>query len=172
MTSHFSELIRDGMKKVDLDRKALIQTMGYRNRNKGFRRIDAWLSGQEFPNRELIEKLSTVLKVDSKQIIEAIKLDIHEMKIKAKEKRKRNLNYRLTIRAIPGFYISREISGSLTIDEAIQEAMKYSKGKCRFTLNTTENKTYWCSATGKIESISDGGEPYMTVGGRPFRFNV
>lgn len=76
------------------------------------------------------------------------------------------------MRLIPAFYDTHTLPGSLSIDEALEQAHALAKGGCRFALNTPDNMTYWCKEDGDIEAISDGQEPYMSVGGQSFRLTV
>jgi len=170
MASHLSELIKNGMAQAGLDRDKLVRALGYRNQTKGLRRLDAWLAGDDLPDsKEQIERLAEALNVETRQIAAAIQADIEAMKSLANEERRRNPNYRVTIRAVPGFYLSHELPGTLPIEEALRQAQELGKGLLRFALNTPENKTYWCNAKGEVKSVTEGKEPFMSVGGKAFR---
>lgn len=170
MASHLSELIKNGMAQAGLDRKRLVRVLGYRNQNKGLGRLDAWLAGNDLPDgRDQIERLAVALNVETSLIATAIQTDIEAMKSLANAERRRNPNYRVTFRAVPGFYVTHELPGDLTLDEALRQAKNFFNGNVRFAVNTPDNTTYWCNREGEVESVTEGREPLMIVGGKPLR---
>ncbi len=171
MATLLSSLLRNAMITSRMDRKELVQAMGYSNLTKGLRRLDAWLSGDEMPTLEQVEVLSNTLHRSQTEILQAIAKDREAMKDAERQARRENPNYRVSIRAIPGVIATFELPGTMSIEQAIQIAKERAHGLCRFAVNTPENQTYWCSAEGRLEALTDGAEPTMRVGGKPFRFS-
>jgi len=72
--THLSQVISNAMKRKKMDRITLITKMGYRNQNKGLRRLDSMLSKGEF--QELfLKECAMVLALNFDEVFSAVNAD-------------------------------------------------------------------------------------------------
>lgn len=60
-----ADLIRKKMQEHKVNRSALVREMGYRNVNKGLRKLDQYLCNLESPGDEFVARLCSVLRIDA-----------------------------------------------------------------------------------------------------------
>jgi hypothetical protein len=168
MGSNLSTLLKLAMAKASLNRLQAVQKLGYINISKGLRRLDAWLSGCGVPSsKDQVMRIVAAFGLAEADIHTAMVQDAEDERRRRKELRGRDPDFHVTVRAIPGFYLTYRLPGSLSLDEALRQAHGLAGGRSKFTLNTTENKTYWCDDAGHI--YSEGGiEPCMSIKGKSF----
>ena len=80
-------------------------------------------------------------------------------------------NYRLVIRAIPGFHITKSLDGNLTIDEALAETYQIHP-KLKRCLITPDGVCYWIKENNKIDFVEEGEGPSMSIGGQKVSLTV
>jgi len=82
-------LIVAAMKETNINKSELVKAIGYQNINKGIRRLDACITGEEiYKNKKLLFNVGRVLEIDDQTLNEAIKKTSGEIKRK-KEKQER-----------------------------------------------------------------------------------
>lgn len=64
-------LLRD----LNIDRRTFVQRFGWKNRSRGFRRLDAWLAG-ELPNEDQLLRIVRLLDVERAVFAEALREDL------------------------------------------------------------------------------------------------
>ncbi len=60
-----ADLIGEKMQEHKVNRSALVRKMGYRNVNKGLRKLDQYLCNIESPGDEFVARLCSVLRIDA-----------------------------------------------------------------------------------------------------------
>ncbi len=85
----------------------------------------------------------------------------------------RTTKYYLTIRFMPAVYMTKELPGDVTPEEAMAATVKEAKSRgLRCCLSTSDNINYFIDAEGHLENTSTGPRPHMVVSGNSFRMAV
>lgn len=117
----------------------LASLVGYKNLNKGARKIEKAEKGGRLSN-ELMEKISSALGLDTDKIAEAVRKDKENFEAWLNEPVPREL----IIRLMAAFYLHHDIPEDIQSDE---EALEYAKtvalkyGKICLVMN--RRLTYW-----------------------------
>lgn len=96
-----AKLVSETMKKKDVSRIGLVQMLGYRNTNKGLRRIDALLQSGS-GNKELLAKIAEALGIEREKMTKAL-TETHELIRQQREAYERN-------RFKPHIYVQHSLS--------------------------------------------------------------
>ena len=144
-----------------------------RNVNKGMRYLMGWLRGEELPGDDQVARLAGAMDRPSAEIEDIVRRDTAAVINEARRQRAKDQRFYLTIRYMPGFYATEVLGEDLderaVLDTAATRAAEIQRRCC---LNTPSNRSYWLSAAGEIECVTEGGGPTMRVGGRAFRVLV
>ncbi|HIA01473.1 MAG TPA: hypothetical protein EYN66_06115 [Myxococcales bacterium] len=160
------------MKQGGIDRRNLPQLFGYRNTNKGLRRLDAWMAGSELPKGRQHELLAAFLSLSLLELDRLLQLDQQELGKRRRENRAQDPHYYLIVRLMAAFYQTQRLPAGTTRKQAISmtrnRAMEWNK-LC--ALNTPSNQTLWFDPKGKVYAISEKG-PSMRIGGQKVTSNL
>ena len=85
------KLIVAAMKENDIKKSELVKAIGYQNINKGMRKLDACITGEEIHKKFLVN-LARVLEIDDQTLNEAIKKTSGE--IKRKQEKQERLHFK------------------------------------------------------------------------------
>ena len=106
-----------GLRTVEVARRA-----GYRNTNKGIRRITDIESGSDmFPKPAVYRRLIAVLGIDEYDVLQAMAEDFDELD--------QPVPPRLIVRLIPSFYVQHPLPEGCTTEQAIAIAEQVSRDR-------------------------------------------
>lgn len=77
--------LRELMREHGLDRRTFVARFGWRNRSRGFRRLDAWLAGEP-PNEDHLLRVVAMLGVGRNVFAEALQEDLEAWRAWEKER--------------------------------------------------------------------------------------
>lgn len=77
---YFNEFLLNRLTELTISRHQLVTLFGYKNRNKSFRVIDAWLNGSKLPNTMQTKQLASVLQISHDQLQQRIDQQIEQIK--------------------------------------------------------------------------------------------
>lgn len=171
MAISLSDTIREHLKQPGQSRVALVKAMGYRNLNKGLRLLDGLVQRQRMPEGDQTERLARGLGLDNDRVQALARVDLALVDEEIRLARSQDPRYRLTMRIMAAVYCQEYLPGELPLADALERAAALALERHRCCcLNTPSSRSYWFSSEGALESVSDGGEPYMQVGGFRFLF--
>lgn len=154
------------MDEKDLSRKEFVREIGYRNDNKGLRRLDHWIDGKEFPNDQQIEMLVEVLPESAEELQCLREFCEKAADLLGYQYRRRDDQYYLYVQKNKYSSTVRELPDDYSLEEAIDEAKtvvrRLAENKPdRFTnylvvsLNTPQSKTYYFNPDGSVHSVKE-----------------
>jgi transcriptional regulator with XRE-family HTH domain len=108
--SHLGQLFRTARREAGLTATDVAQAAGYKNLNKGLRRIEMLEDGQALPDPRIVERIAVVLKIDEADIDKASALDWQELD--------RPIKPFLMERMMPAFYRSHQLPEDCTLEDA------------------------------------------------------
>jgi len=166
-------LIREHLKERGLSRRQLVERMGYRNINKGMRYLMGWLRGEELPGADQVGRLAAALDRPHDELEALVRRDTAAVIDEARRRRARDRRCYLTIRYQPAVYVTEVLGEDLDERAALEAAAARAAAiQRRCCLNAPSNRSYWLSAAGTIDCVTEGGGPTMRIGGRAFRILV
>jgi len=169
---HLQQKIQNLMKERGIERVKLPELLGYKNSNKGLRRLDAWMAGSELPKGRQRELLAVFLDLSLLELDQLLQLDQQELGKRRRENRAQDPHYYLIVRLMAAFYQTQQLPAGTTRKQAIsmtrKRAMEWNK-LC--ALNTPSNQTLWFDQKGKVYAISERG-PSMRIGGQKVTANL
>ena len=147
MENRFSRLIHEAMAESGVDRKALVKALGYRNRAKGFRRVDEWLAG-DCLREPLRSALAAALSIDVSDLIKAHKEDWLDAAYEYACQRAKDPYWYLFVIAFMGCAVRYSFPLSMTEDEVLVEGAKLAHGG-RYSIESHLGELICVAASGK-----------------------
>jgi transcriptional regulator with XRE-family HTH domain len=117
--SHLGQLFRNARREAGLTRKQVAQAAGYKNLNKGLRRLGTLEDGQTvLPDPKIVERFAAVLKVDEADILMVSSLDCQDLN--------RPITPYLVERMMPAVYRRHQLPEGCTVEDARSFAARMS----------------------------------------------
>ena len=149
MEKRFAKLIREAMGESGVDRKALVNALGYRNQAKGFRRVDEWLAG-DCPSREpMLSRLASALSLDVTDLVKARKEDYLDEAYEYVCQRAKDPCWYLFVIAFMGCAVKYRFPLTMTEDEVLAEGAKLANGS-RYSIQSMMGNRTCVSESGRI----------------------
>jgi len=138
--------------------------MGYINLVKGLRHLDAWVARMRPPVGDQLARLARALDLPEEQVLAMIRADADLVAAEARAARRQDPTYHLVMRMMAGVYAQQKLPGDLTLDQALERAATTARERSRrCCLNTPDDLCYWLAEDGSIETVTQGGRPYMQI---------
>jgi len=151
--NHLGNLLMDSRAHARLSRHQLAARIGYRNLNKGARRIEKLEAGQGDPGR-ILQKVVDVLQLSKREVDQAIRLDQEEHQQQCLAFLDEPIETSLTIRAVPGCFMQYPLPDDWQDTlELEQYACKIARKMGVYAFLYLPNHTVWC--------INPSGEVYL-----------
>lgn len=174
MVTKLSERIQNKLDTSDLDRKAFVREMGYKNTTKGLRRLDQWRNGEDWPeSRDQIERLSRVIPGAPEELRKLIEWEQQKQKLERLEERRNDPRSFLVVQTSKFTSKTRTYSGDRALEQIKKEARNDVVDVCenlpngptdKFLgiLNTPECRNYLIDEEGNVtgveeDAVSPGG---------------
>ena len=120
--SAIGKLFRIARRKRGLSRVDVVKAAGWRNIDRGLRRLDRIEGGdQPFPLTALLQRFAPILGLDEAAMLAAMSEDFLELD--------QPVPPQVVVRLIPGVYTSLQLPGDCPTEEAIEIAAAYSARK-------------------------------------------
>jgi transcriptional regulator with XRE-family HTH domain len=168
MTSQLGNCVRLERQKAGLSRQQLAGIIGYKNLNKGARRIEQIELEGSF-DKAIFREIAEALNLDHAEIENRIQIDHENFEAFLDEP----VAMRMIVRLMPAVYVSNPLPDEIkTHEEATVYARGYAKSQhVKVCLILSRRITYWFDASGKgfmAETTQDSSmnSPSMKVSGR------
>jgi len=169
MTTHLARYFAHQRWKKDLSLQQIARLLGYRNLNKGVRRVQTFERSGEIDGR-LFQKLAAALEVDQATVNRLLQEDLEEWTKWVNEP----IKPYLVVRLMPAFYSQAELPDEI---ESVEEAERYAsefarERRLRVCLVLSRRISVYFADDGSFqyasEAVPGGGpnEPCMIIGGR------
>ena len=166
--THIGNLLWKSRFKNNVRFKVIVRGLGYTNTNKGARKYLRWERGEEYPERQELEKLIQVMKLKPKQVEEAFERDRRDYERWLEEP----IPLTLVVRLMSCVYVDVNVPENLSPEEAEGWAREYArKANLRVCLVKSRKTSVYFSANGQAEFIIPE-RPLMKMKGRRFGFRL
>ena len=171
MVTSLAERIKNYIDEHDIEKKEFVRRMGYKNQNKGLRKLYHWLAEglheKKYPGSpEQLEGLARVLPASKKEIEQLIAWEWQARKLEQLEKRRQDNRYYLLLRTTKFTSDTRTFSGDRDEEEVIDEVREIIARKMenslmarsnyfRCELNTPDCKSYHFDKEGEITRTNE-----------------
>ena len=169
MKSYLGSYLKSERLKHKLNTAQLAEKVGYRNINKGMRRINI-LEREGIATPTLLSKVVDALKLDTGCVDNLIKLDREANEAEYERWLNEPINMYYTIRMMPTVYLSYDLPSNIkTEDEAIAYVSAIAKDKkCLAWLNLSRRETVLIDRSGGITErhkhcLHDTTLPYLLI---------
>jgi len=167
--SYLGSYLKSERLKHKLNTAQLAEKVGYRNINKGMRRINI-LEREGIATPTLLSKVVDALKLDTGCVDNLIKLDREANEAEYERWLNEPIKMYYTIRMMPTIYLSYDLPSNIkTEDEAIDYVSDVAKNKkCLAWLNLSRRETLFIDKSGGVtgrheNSLYDSTLPYLLV---------
>jgi hypothetical protein len=161
--THLSRLLWKSRWKKRITLEEIARGLGY-SVSKGTRKYLAWERGEQYPEKQQLQQLIKVMKLNRKQVERTVEYDRSDYEKWLDEP----IPMTLVVRIIPGVYASPKVPENLSPEEAEKWACQYArKEKRKACLVLSRRESVWINEQGEIYSRT-AGRPFMMVGGRRF----
>ena len=169
MTTKLANYIKQERIKQKLNYAEVSRKMGYKNLNKGMRRIiDLEREGKFHP--EVLDRIIDALNLDKEYIDQLIEEDFEQQKREFEEWVNEPVNMTYTIRIMPTIYLTYDLPTNInTEDEAVAFCCAQAKEKRKLIwLSPSRKVTIFISKDGEVTgrketTIDEIDLPYMRI---------
>jgi len=176
MQNRVGKIVKAERLKKRLTRGQLALAMGFRNLSKGANRITR-LERDGVGDSNFRERVALVLNLDPARLAQ-LSIKDHREKTEIWERQiEKPTFFRLTVRAIPGFYIEKRLPSNVETPEEA-EAWACQFAECHYLkvcLQISNRKRVWIDKRGRVTARSEVAYelidlPKTTVKGKTVRF--
>ena len=164
MKSYLGSYLKSERLKTKLNTAELAGKIGYKNINKGMRKISA-LEREGFATADLLKKVADTLELDAGYIDSLIRKDREAYEADYEQWLNEPVKMNYTIRAMPTIYLTYELPSEITNEaEAIAYVSAIAKDKkCMTWLSLSRKVNIHIGANGEIISRNEGTQGYMNL---------
>ena len=164
MTTNLSRFIKEERIKQGLNYAEVSKKIGYKNINKGMRRVID-LEREGVVNPEVLDRIVDALELDQVYVDQLIQEDKELQKREFEEWVNTPIKWHLIIRWMPAVYGEREIPGYIKTE---QEAIDYAKSfarekKLMLWLVLSRKVNYHIDAGGNIKSMYEVTKDFINL---------
>lgn len=166
--THLANLLWNSRFEKRITCYTIARGMGYTNTNKGARKYLRWERGEEYPEKQELEKLIKLMKLNLKQVERAVERDRKDFEKWLDEP----IPMTLVVRMMPAVYVDVKAPENLSPEEAEEWAREYArKANLRVCLVKSRRESIYFDKNGEVE-FTIRERPHMMMGGRRFGFGL
>jgi len=166
--THLANLLWETRFKKRITCAIIARGFGYTNTNKGARKYFKWERGEEYPKEEQLDQLVRVMRMNPKQVQNAVERDRRDYQEWLDEP----IPMTLVVRLMPALYVDVRVPKNLSPEEAEKWAAEYArKAYLRVVLVKSRRESIYISKNGEVE-FTIPERPCMLTKGRPFGFGL
>ena len=173
MENPLAQLIRRAIANQGITQSEFVCKMGYRNREKGHRRLAAWLRGKAVPTGDQLARIARAADLPFDDVFKLFTADDTARKKACLAKRALDSNFYLTIRMGVCVYPRYTLGYDMTEVQAIEIVREKAQSVKRLCcLSTPSGKDYWFDGEGTNYAVTEVGGPTMRVGRKNIVFKA
>ncbi|MCX5659642.1 MAG: hypothetical protein NTW19_07960 [Planctomycetota bacterium] len=169
--SHLAEHLRAAREQQKLSLGQVARQLGYRNVNKGIRRVQEFEDSGATARADLAQRLAELLEADPIIVAQLQRKDLQDWKAWIDE----SIPMRLSVRLMAAIYCETRIPSEVVTPEQAEDfAKQFAKAnRVRCCLALSRRTTVYIDANGLVEGRLEAEPfvsniPHMTIGGRTF----